>query len=65
MTPEQALQAATQALQAAQTTTAHKLADRDNQIRHMVNSGMSMYRVAKLAGLSQTMIARIVKVAQP
>lgn len=61
MTPEQALAATTQALQDAQATVTHKLADRDNQIRHMVNNGVTMYRVAKLSGLSQTMIARIIK----
>lgn len=66
MTPEQSLADATQALQDAQTTVTHKLADRDNQIRHMVTSdGMTMYRVAQLAGLSQTMIARIVAKEQP
>ena len=65
MTPEQSLTDATQALTDAQATVARKLADRDNQIRHMVSNGVTMYRVAKLSGLSQTMIARIVAKEQP
>lgn len=44
----------------AHATYALAIATRDEVICRMVKGGESMYRVAKLAGLSQTMVKKIV-----
>lgn len=65
-TPEEKLQDATQTLAAANAIASKAQGRRDETIRDLFHEhGYTKYRVAKLAGLSQTMIARIVKVAQP
>ena len=65
-TPEEKLHDATRSLAAANALAAKVQGRRDETIRDLFREhGYTKYRIAQLAGLSQTMIARIVKVAQP
>lgn len=60
-TPEGRLRDATQALTTAQTATTKAQTRRDETIRDLFyDHGYTKYRIAQLAGLSQTMIARII-----
>ena len=49
------------ALAAAEDAAAAARAARDREIRRAVRSGLSMYRVAQLLGISQTAVRKIVR----